>query len=348
MAIDIASLASEGLILLAFLAASAFFSLSETAMIGVNRIQVKQRAEAGSKRAKLVDQMLDDPETVLSTVLIGNNLVNVGATAFATFVAVGVFGAEGAVYASIVMAILIILFSELLPKTLSVQNPLPIALAIARPLRTVELVLKPLVAGAAGISRLIARLIGVKGAGKAPYITEDEIEMLVRVGVEQGGVERFEQRIITELFDFTETPIERIMTKAADVHFLPRSATLADATRMAAKEGRTRILVADGDFDHVLGFVHIKDLLHFKDEELDRLPVTLLLRSAMNVPHTLMASQLLTQMQREHRSLAVVLDDTGAHVGIVTSEDLLEELVGEMHDEFDAIRPKHSEHPTPA
>ncbi len=128
------------------------------------------------------------------------------------------------------------------------------------------------------------------------------------------------------------------MTKADEIHFLPRTATLADATRLAAKEGRTRILVADGDFEHVVGFVHIKDLLQYKDADLERLPVTLSLRQCMQVPHDMMASKVLTRMQRGHRSLAVVTDSDGRHIGIITADDLMAELVGEMHDEFDADR----------
>lgn len=336
-----AGLIAEGVILLAFLAAAAFFSLAETSMIGVNRHKVRQLAQAGNARAARLDRMLDQPERILSTVLIGNNLVNIGATAFATVVAVSLFGGKGALIATGVMAVLIIVLSELLPKTLAVQNPLPIAMAIARPLRIVEGVLKPLVAGATWISRATARLFGVKATGSAPYITPDEIEILVRMGVEQGEVAKFEQRVISELFQFTETDVHKVMTPVDKVHWLPSSATLAAAAEMAAKEGRTRILVADGDFDHVLGCVHVRDLLHFTDLQLDRKPVTTALRSVLFAPADLSADRLLLRMQREHKLLAVIQGPDGHNMGICTVEDLLEELVGEIHDEFDAVRPQH-------
>lgn len=338
---DLAGLAAEGIILLAFLAGAAFFSLSETAMIGVNRHKVRQLAKEGDARAARVDRMLDEPERILSTVLIGNNLVNIGATAFATVVAVSLFGAKGALIATGVMAILIILVSELLPKTLAVQNPLPVALAIAQPLRIVEAVLKPLVLGATAISKGVARLFGVKASGSAPYITPDEIEMLVRMGVEQGEVAAFEQRVISELFQFTETDVHKVMTPAAKVHWLPREATLAAAAELASKEGRTRILVADGDFDHVLGCVHVRDLLRFTDLQLDRTPVTTALRGVLVAPADLSADRLLLRMQREHKLLAVIQDEHGHNIGICTVEDLMEELVGEIHDEFDAARRDH-------
>lgn len=332
----------EGLVLLAFLAGSAFFSLSETAMIGVNRHRVRQMAQEGDARAARLDHMLDEPERILSTVLIGNNLVNIGATAFATVVAVALFGGKGALIATGVMAVLIIIVSELLPKTLAVQNPLPVALAIAQPLRVVEAVLKPLVAGATWIARATARLFGVKTTSSAPYITPDEIEMLVRMGVEQGEVAKFEQRVISELFQFTETDVHKVMTPADKVHWLPKEATLSAAAEMAAKEGRTRIVVCDGDFDHVLGVVHVRDLLRFSDLQLDRTPVTTALRGVLVAPADLSADRLLLRMQREHKLLAVIQGPDGHNLGICTVEDLLEELVGEIHDEFDAARASHA------
>ena len=334
-------LVAEGIILLAFLAGSAFFSVSETAMIGVNRHKVRQMAQDGDARAARLDRMLDEPERILSTVLIGNNLVNIGATAFATVVAVGLFGGKGALIATGVMAVLIILVSELLPKTLAVQNPLPVAMAVAQPLRIMETVLKPLVAGATGIARAAARVVGVKTTGSAPYITPDEIEMIVRMGVEQGEVAKFEQRVISELFQFTETDVHKVMTPAGQVHWLPKEATLAAAAEMASKEGRTRILVADGDFDHVLGCVHVRDLLRFTDLQLDRTPVTTALRGVLFAPADLSADRLLLRMQREHKLLAVIQAPDGRNIGICTVEDLLEELVGEIHDEFDAARGTH-------
>lgn len=334
-------LAAEAVILLAFLASSAFFSVSETAMIGTNRHRLRQLAKEGNARAARVDQMLDEPERVLSTILIGNNLVNIGATAFATVVALRVFGSEGALIATGVMAVLIILVSELLPKTLAVQNPLPIALVIAFPLRVVEVALKPLVLGATAIAKLVARLFGVKATGSAPYITPDEIEMLVRMGVEQGEVAQFEQRVISELFAFTETDVHKVMTPAAKVHWLPKEATLSAAAELAAKTGRTRILVAEGDFDHVLGCVHVRDILRYTDLQLDRTPVTAALRSVLTAPADLSADRLLLRMQREHKLLAVIQGSDGRNIGICTVEDLLEELVGEIHDEFDSMRKGH-------
>ncbi|HEX2067034.1 MAG TPA: hemolysin family protein [Candidatus Thermoplasmatota archaeon] len=328
----------ESIGLLALFALSAFFSMSETAMIGVNRHQVRQRAAAGSRRARLLDRMLDDPERVLSTVLVGNTIVNIAAAALGTHIAGLLFTRFADIIGAAAVTLGVLILCELVPKTLAVQAPLPIALSLARPLRVAETVLKPVISLSAGVAKALVRPFGLRARGKAPYITSDEIEMLVRLGVEGGHVDKFEQRVISELFEFTDTPAARVMTPAAKVHALSGSATLLDATRLANRERRSRILVADDGFRRVHGFVHIKDLLRHSDADLARLPVTAVLRPVLHAPADQRADVLLSRMQKEHRSLAIVQDDGGANLGIVTADDLLEELVGEIHDEFDAAR----------
>ncbi|MHB8633470.1 MAG: hemolysin family protein [Thermoplasmatota archaeon] len=327
----------EGAFLLVLFGASAFFSLSETALIGVRRWQVRQLAEAGSARAKAVDRMLNDPERILSTVLVGNTIVNISAAALGTVIGAQVFPQFHTLLATVAVTIVILILCELVPKTLAVQNALAFSLRTARPLAIVEALMGPVISLAGGAAKLILRPLGIKPLRKAPYITSDEIEMLVRVGVEQGEVERFEQRVISDLFDFTETMVRRVMTPADGVAHVPATATLKDAVEIANRTGRTRLPITDGDFDHVLGFVHVKDLLRFGSGEGGQRPVRSLLRGCMTVSADMGADRVLQQMQREHRMLAVV-QDHGHNVGLVTAEDLVEELVGELHDEFDAMR----------
>jgi CBS domain containing-hemolysin-like protein len=331
--------AAELVALLALFAASAFFAMSETAFIGVNRLEVRRRAQEGSARAALVDKMLDAPERILSTVLVGNTIVNISAAGLATVVAERLFDSFATVIATVAVTLVVLIVCEIAPKTLAVQHPFRHAMNLARPLSVVETVLRPFIAAAEWTGSLLVRPFGVKARGPAPYITPDQIEMLVRMGVESGDVAKFEARVISELFDFTETDVQKVMVPRDQVHFLPKEATLAAAAEMAAKEGRTRILVVDGDFDHVLGCVHGRDLLRFTDLQLDRTPVTVALRGVLFVPADLPADRLLVRMQKEHKLLAVIQDpQAGRNLGICTVEDLLEELVGEIHDEFDAAR----------
>lgn len=322
-------------------AASALFSMSETAFIGVSRHTVRQKAEEGDHKARLVDSMLDDPQRFLSTVLVGNTVVNISSATLATVIMAQLLSSWATLVATVSVTVIVLIFCELVPKSLAVQHPLPIARAMARPLRLTETILKPFIGMANGASKLVLRLFGERAVGKAPYITSDEIEMLVRMGVEGGEVRHFEQRVISDVFEFTETDVHKVMTPAARVHSLPKDATLAQAMKVAAKRAHSRIVIVDGSFDRVLGAVHIKDLLHYKDEDLERLPVTLALRGCLFAPHDLPADRLLVRMQKEHKALAVIQDGKGKNIGIVTASDLLEELVGELHDEFDAARPHH-------
>ena len=186
---------SQFAILLLLFAASAFFSMSETAFIGVRRLDVKRKAEGGDRRAQLADQMLDDPERILSTVLVGNTIVNISSAGLGTYIAEQLVASWATLGATIVVTIIVLIVCELAPKTIAVQNPLRITLAVARPLRTFERVLTPVIATAGGAARGLVRPFGLKPSRKASYITSDEIEMLVRVGVEQGEVDRFEQKV---------------------------------------------------------------------------------------------------------------------------------------------------------
>src|ERR1041385_8909081 len=301
--------------------------MSETAFIGVNRIEVRRRAQEGSSRAARVDRMLDAQERILSTVLVGNTIINISAAGLATVIAEGLFTRFHTIIATVAVTLVVLIFCEIAPNTL------------AAALAFVENLLRPIIVLAEVTGKALMRPFGVKAKGPAPYITPDEIEMLVRLGVESGDVAKFEAKVIQELFDFTETDVHKVMVEREKVHFLPKEATLAAAAELAAKEGRTRILVVDGDFDHVLGCVHGRDLLRFTDLQLDRTPVTVALRGVLFVPADLPADRLLVRMQKEHKLLAVIQEaGTGRNLGICTVEDLMEELGGEIHDEFDAAR----------
>jgi putative hemolysin len=331
--------AAEIVALLALFATSAFFSMSETAFIGVDRMEVRRKAQEGSASAARVDRMLDAPERILSTVLVGNTIVNIAAAGLATVIAEALFDRFATVIATVAVTVVVLVFCEIAPKTLAVQHPLRSSMRLAAGLAFVEALLRPVIVVAEASGKAIVRLFGVKAKGPAPYITADEIEMLVRMGVESGDVAKFEAKVIQELFDFTETDVHKVMVPREKVHFLPKEATLAAAAEMAAKEGRTRILVVDGDFDHVLGCVHVRDLLRFTDLQLDRTPVTVALRGVLFAPADLPADRLLVRMQKEHKLLAVIQEPGGGrNLGICTVEDLLEELVGEIHDEFDAAK----------
>lgn len=323
----------------ALLVLSGFFSMSETAFIRSNSVRVKGAADDGDRRAKRLVGMLRRPEQILSAVLVGNNIANIGAASLATVIAVQVWGPSGAILAAFGLTVIVLIFAEITPKTLAVHNSEGIAMRISGPLRIADLVLRPIAWFATRIANGILRMFGFKPhEGERFFVTQEEIEMMVKVGAQEGEVEAFEQRVIEEVFDFTETAVKRVVTPWSRVRFLHKDATLKEALDMVGATGHSRLPIVDGDYEHVMGFVHAKDLLKHSDEDLDELPVTTELRAVLFTGANTRADKVLARMQRERKLMAVVQDADGRNLGIATVEDLLEELVGEIHDEFDETR----------
>lgn len=329
------SLWYQGATLVALLGMSGFFSMSETALVSADRFELRSLAEKGDRRARRLESMLDEPERLLTTILLGNNLVNIAATALATSVALSLFGSYAVAISTGVMTFLILVFAEITPKSIAVRKSLQLALGVSGPLRVVENILWPFVRLFSAIAKGLLLLVGIKTDERTPFVTQAQIEGLVRMGAQEGEVEKFEAHVISEVFDFTETDIHEVMTPVEKVQYLRKDATLREALELSARTGHSRIPVVDEDFDHVLGFVHVKDLLRFTDEELGSEPVTDVLRAVLFVRHDAHSDKVLVRMQREHKVMAIIQNEEGHNVGIATAEDLLEELVGEITDEFD-------------
>lgn len=325
--------------LAALLVVSGFFSLSETAFIRSNSVRVKGAADDGNRRAKRLVGMLRRPERVLSAVLVGNNLANIGAASLATVIAVQLWGPRGALFAAAGLTAIVLVFAEITPKTLAVHNSERVAMTISGPLLVADSVLRPIAWLATRFANGLLRLFGFKPhEGERFFVTQEEIEMMVKVGAQEGEVEAFEQRVIEEVFDFTETAVKRVVTPWSRVRFLHKDATLKEALELVGETGHSRIPIVDGSFEHVMGFVHAKDLLKHSDEDLGELPVTTEVRAVLFTGANTRADKVLARMQRERKLMAIVQDQEGRNLGIATVEDLLEELVGEIHDEFDESR----------
>jgi putative hemolysin len=308
--------------------------MAETALVRADRFKIRHKMEDGHVKAGIVHKMLKDPDRILGTVLVGNNLVNIAAASLATFLAIEQWGPKGAIIATFGLTFVILVFAEITPKTLAVDRPVHTSLHLARPLRFFHIVLAPFATTLTWFARLLLKPLKLEPQ-TGPYITQDEIEHLVKVGMEEGEVEAFEQRVIEEVFDFTETDVHRIITPREDVVYVDKSAMMTEALHAVAESGHSRILVVDGSFDHVLGFVHAKDLLKYTDKALTETSVTDSLRSVLFAHHETHSDRLLARMQRERKLMAVVQNEEGRNLGIATVEDLVEELIGEIRDEFD-------------
>lgn len=310
--------------------------MSETALVSADRFKVRRKMENGNKTAAIVHRMLENPDRILSTVLVGNNLVNIAAASLATYLAIDAWGPKGAVAATFGLTFIVLIFAEITPKTLAVDRPVRTSMGVARPLRLFSILLAPFAHVLTAFARLLLRPFKLEPKS-GPYITQDEIEHLVKVGAEEGEVEAFEQKVIEEVFDFTETDVHRVITPREEVVYVDKDAKMTEALKAVADSGHSRILVVDGGFDHVLGFVHAKDLLQYTDSALAETAVTDSLRSVLFAHHETHSDRLLARMQRERKLMAVVQNEEGRNLGIATVEDLVEELIGEIRDEFDEV-----------
>ena len=312
---------------------SAFFSASETALLSVSKIRMRTLAEEGNKRAKNVEKLLENTDALLSTILVGNNLVNILATSLTTSLAISMFGSSGVGIATAIVTVLILIFAEITPKSLSAKYSDTLALSVAQALSFLVVLFKPIVVVLNFISGLIIRLFGGK-LEVAPAITEEEIKTVVTVGHEAGVLETEEKEMIHNVFAFGDTEIREIMTPRINVVSVGDDVTYEELMETYKKEQFSRLLVHSQSYDEVIGVLNMKDLL-FKNIEPSTFNVTDYMRDAYIVYEFNHVSDVFASMRNARVSMAVVLDEYGVMSGLVTFEDIIEEIVGNIDDEYD-------------
>ncbi len=314
---------------------SAFFSLSETALVSVGKIRIRHLAETGDKRAKLVVRLLENPEQFLAAILIGNNIVNITASVLATDAALRFFGSSGIAIATGLMTLFILVFGEVFPKTLASRNPEYTAMHVAKPIIIVISVLKPVVWFITTIVNAMIVLFGGKERVRHPFVTEELIKMMVKVGEKEGTIEKHERELIHRVFEFTNGRAHGVMTPREKIACIEESETLDKALELINKSGHSRLPVYRGDFDNVVGMIYAKDFLKFRDYELNRIKVFQILRPLLIVKAGEEISSILKELQQKKMNISVVVDNNMKVIGLVSIEDILEELVGEIFDEYD-------------
>lgn len=312
---------------------SAFFSASETALLSVSKIRMRTLAEEGNKKAKNVEKLLENTDALLSTILVGNNLVNILATSLTTSLAISMFGSSGVGIATAIVTVLILLFAEITPKSLSAKYSDTLALSVAQLLSFLVVLFKPIVVVLNFISGLIIRLFGGK-LEVAPAITEEEIKTVVTVGHEAGVLETEEKEMIHNVFAFGDTEIREIMTPRINVVSVGDDVTYEELMETYKKEQFSRLLVHSQSYDEVIGVLNMKDLL-FKNIDPSTFNVTDYMRDAYIVYEFNHVSDVFASMRNARVSMAVVLDEYGVMSGLVTFEDIIEEIVGNIDDEYD-------------
>ncbi|HRR40489.1 MAG TPA: hemolysin family protein [Syntrophales bacterium] len=324
------------LMVIFFLCLEGLFSGGEIALVASDINKVKQRAAAGSGSAAVVLRLLEKPEWFLATTVAGTDFCIIVNTALATSVFVSLFGStEGGVVAVAVMIPVILLAAELIPKSIFQQRPESSAAKVAYFILLASWVLYPLVLAVAWISRAGIGLLTGGRAAYAPYITKEGLKHLLREQAGKGDIEPQEKEMVRRVFDFSDATVGQIMVPLSNVAALKETAQVGDAVTLIREKGFSRIPVYRESIFDITGILHSFDLLRALPEG-EQKPVADYVRSAVFfVPETKSAYELFLEMQRRGEVMAVVVDEYGGAVGIITTEDLLEEVVGEIEDEYD-------------
>lgn len=323
------------ILLIILIALSSLFSCSETAFLSVNKIKIRNMAEEGSKKAKTIENMLNNSDHLFSAILVGNNIVNIGASSLSTATIMSIFGdgAEIIAYATGIMTLLILIFGEITPKSLATKNADNLALTLTPFVKFTYVVATPVVLFLNIITGFFIRLLGGDKVS-GPTLTEEELKTIVTVGHEEGVLEKEEKEMIHNVFEFGETEIKEIMTPRIHVESLPSDCTYDELMDIYHQGRFSRYPVHDESFDEIIGVLNVKDLL-FYDIDRDHFDVKDYMRDTFVVYEFNQVNDVFASMRKEHATLAIVLDEYGVMSGIVTFEDIVEEIVGEIDDEYD-------------
>ena len=321
------------LALLLLLAFSAFFSASETALSSVNRIRMKNKADDGDKKAQRVLGLSDDYDRTLSAILIGNNVVNLYASSLATVLATHIWGNKIVGIATGILTLLILIFGEITPKTSATLYSETMALRFAKPIYMIMQVLTPVIFIVDKLSQGVLRLLHVDPNKKQDAITEDELRTIVEVSHEEGVIESDEKKMIYNVFDFGDSVAKDIMVPRIDMTFIDVDATFSEVIEVFREVKYTRYPVYEETTDNVIGIINIKDLLLTENQK--KFCIRDYLREPLYTYEFKKTAELMVELRKTQNNIAIVLDEYGATAGLITLEDMLEEIVGEIRDEYD-------------
>ncbi len=332
---DIAIVAVIGLLLLF----AAFAAMAETAISRVGRAKAHHLAQEKRKGAVALVTVVEDPAPFLNIILLLTLLSHITASVLATVLAIRVARDAGEVVAVVVMTLTIFVFAEVVPKTYTVQRTDRAALFIARPVLWLGRILRPLGKVLIGLSNAMMVVLPGNGLPKGPFVTEDEIRHMVDVAEEEQEIEEDERELIHSVFEFGDTVVREVMVPRPDMITLPADSPFNRALQTIVDAGYSRIPLYEGDTDNIVGVLYAKDLLKRVPEADGDAKVASLGRAPTFIPEQKKVSELLREMQTQHVHMAIVVDEYGGTAGLVTIEDLIEEIVGEIVDEYDKEEP---------
>ncbi len=322
------------LLFILFVLLSAFFSASETALISCNPYTLDYLEEKGSRRAKAIKRLLSRVDQLLAAILIGNNLVNIAAASLATLVFLSIIPDrnQAVLVATLVTTLLVLFFGEINPKTFAAYHPMRVSLFVVHPVRLFVILFYPLVKAFTFLSRLIVRGSPEEKGDRSSALNEEEIKLLLTKGIK--GMSSLRKRMIGGVLAIGERPVKEIMIPRPEIKAIEIGSTRQQILDTILATGYSRIPVYNGRLDNIEGLIHSKDIISYLIDNKE-FNIRDLVRQPFYVPETASIEKVLVQMQADAVHLAFVVDEFGTLEGIVTLEDIIEEIVGEIHDEYD-------------
>lgn len=318
-------------LLIVLLVLSGFFSSSETALMSISKTRARHIAKEEGKSYLLIQRMKEDPHKLLSTILIGNNVVNVGAASLATSITMEIFPNYAVGIATGIMTFLVLVFGEVLPKSAATRNNLMVAKITIYPIYWLSIIFYPIIFILNFIPRITGRI------KRTPAATEAELRTFVEVVEEEGEIKEEERELIDNIFEFDDTSASEIMTPRTDMLVIKTDEDLE--LENIVKSGFTRIPVIEEDLDHVIGIINVKDILLHQVTSNAEINIREIMREAYFVPENKKLDTLLHHFKKGKQHMAIVVDEHGGVSGLITLEDALEEIVGEISDETDKDEP---------
>ncbi|MDP3260063.1 MAG: hemolysin family protein [Thermodesulfovibrionales bacterium] len=317
----------------------AILASAESSFIAVNKIRIRSLMEKGDSRAKAVQKLLDEHDKLFSAVILSGNLFTILATSIGTVLALRYFGEDGIIIATIIMTFLTVVFGELAPKTFAVTYSEKVSLLLAKPVAFYIRLISPLVWIFKVTSNLIIRMLGGKKKSVSPFVTEEEIKTMINIGEEEGTLEEEEKQMLHKVFAFGDKVVTEAMVPRTEIVSIPDDSTVGDALKLVLEEGYSRYPVIKENIDSVTGILYVKDIVkQMAQGKIENYtPITEIVREAYYIPENKMVTELLDEMQKNKFQIAIVMDEYGGTAGLITLEDIMEEIVGGLQDEFEEM-----------
>ena len=320
------------IVLVGLLMTSAFFSASETALTSLSKIRIKNMIEEKIKNAELIEKLVSNPNKLLSAILVGNNLVNIAATSLLTSLTLAYAPKNGVAIATAITTVAVLIFGEITPKTFAAQNSEKVSLAVVKIINAIIFILTPAIWVLNIITGFMLKLLGVKKTGITTTITEAELKTMVNVSHEEGIIEIDERRMINNVFDFDNSKAKDVMTPRTDMIAVEDTATYDEIVALFKEERFSRLPVYHESIDDIIGILRLKDIV-FIDES--TFSVEKYMREPYFTYESKIISELFSEMRTKRIPVAIILDEYGGTSGLVTLEDMIEEIVGDISDEYD-------------